>query len=324
MQAAELRLSNDEVDCVVNLASSITIQPSNHPDTYCESVKQASHALPERIKACLQTFVSQGSPTGFLLIRTGLVNESLQTTPPNNKHHVGETTLLATIQAICMSTISELIAYEAECTGHLFQDVVPTKSFAEAQTSMGSIELEIHTEQAFSTLRPDLLSLSCLRGDPEAHTYILPVRAILNHLTDSEIEQLRKPLWLSGVDLSFKLDGQDFLEGDIRGPMRILYGDLADPRLVFDQDLMKGTTAEAQMLVRKLVAIYYKHRHTHVFVPGDIVIIDNRRAVHGRSTFHPKYDGYDRFLVRCFGVVDYARTGYARPGGGRIVAARFS
>jgi len=324
MQTYELRLTNDEVDCVIHLAAEITINPSTHPDTYCESVKQAAQALPERIKASLQTFATQGSPTGFLLIRTGLVNDSLQQTPPNNKHHVGETTLVATIQAICMSVISELTAYEAECAGHLFQDVVPTKSFAQAQTSMGSIELEIHTEQAFSTLRPDILSLSCLRGDPEARTYILPVQSILNSLTETEIQQLGEPLWLTGVDLSFKLDGQDFLEGDIRGPMPILYGDLSDPKLVFDQDLMKGITVEAQALIRKLVAIYYKNRHTHVFVPGDIVIIDNRRAVHGRSTFHPKYDGYDRFLVRCFGVVDYTRTDYARPANGRVIAARFS
>lgn len=324
MQATELRLTNDEVDYVVNLAATIAETPSHNPDTYCQAVKEASHELPDRIKTCLNTFAEHGSPTGFLLIRTGLEHESLQKTPPNNKSHIGQTTLLATIQAMCISSISELIAYEAECTGHLFQDVVPTQSMAHAQTSMGSIELEIHTEQAFSKLRPDVLSLSCLRGDPEARTYILPVQSILNNLTEQEIQRLREPQWLTGVDFSFKVDGQEFIEGDVRGPMPILYGDLADPRLVFDQDLMKGTTDEAQALIRKLVAIYYKHRNTHVFVPGDIAIIDNRRAVHGRSTYHPKYDGYDRFLVRCFGVFDYARTAYARPENRRVVAARFS
>ena len=30
------------------------------------------------------------------------------------------------------------------------------------------VELELHTEQAFSKLRPDVLSLACLRGNPKA------------------------------------------------------------------------------------------------------------------------------------------------------------
>jgi L-asparagine oxygenase len=71
-------------------------------------------------------------------------------------------------------------------------------------------------------------------------------------------------------------------------------------RLVFDQDLMEGLTPEAHGLIRRIVDIYEAHRTGHVLEPGDVLVIDNRTTVHGRSAFEPRFDGTDRFLVRCF------------------------
>jgi L-asparagine oxygenase len=203
-----------------------------------------------------------------------------------------------------MESFCEMVAYEAEGYGRLFQDVVPTQSMAEQQTSLGSRkELEIHTEQAFSELRPDFISLACLRGDSHALTYVLPVTKIVEAMDSEDIALLRQPLWNTGVDLSFKLGGYEFIEGDIRGPMPILTGSSDDPRLRFDQDLMFGLEERAHGLVGKIVDIYYQSRYEHCLLPGEIMWVDNRRAVHGRSPFFPRYDGKDRFLVRCFGVV---------------------
>jgi L-asparagine oxygenase len=220
-----------------------------------------------------------------------------------------------------------MIAYEAEGYGLLFQDVIPDKLMANNQTSIGSnTELEIHTEQAFSKLRPDFLSLACLRGDKNALTYILPMQAILDNLSKEEIELLKKPNWYTGVDLSFKLNGHEFIEGDIRGPMPILNKNstTGELELIFDQDLMLGIDAKSNELIKKIVDIYYKHRIHHNLKPGEIIIIDNRFAVHGRSPFFPEYDGKDRFLVRCFATLDYNKSKHARIDGARTVAAIYS
>lgn len=224
-----------------------------------------------------------------------------------------------------MSIISELISYEAEGYGSLFQDIVPIKNMATFQTSSGSnTELEIHTEQAFSKLRPDIISLACLRGDKDAFTYILPVNKILQNLTNDEINLLYKPLWKTGVDLSFKLNGDEFIEGDIRGPLAILNQSRDDPKLIFDQDLMQGIIEETHEMIKKIVDIYYNHRIGYNLKPGEIILLDNNRAVHGRSPFYPKYDGYDRFLIRCFGTFDYDKSLHARIEGSRTVRAIYS
>lgn len=327
-----IKLNDTEADAMLTLASKVTAHPSGEPDTFCKQAQSLTDSIPSRLCMALDNFSRTGSPTGFLLIQTGLnLSSMLPPTPPNNLHHFGEETKIARIQAICVSALAEMVAYEAEGHGRLFQDIVPTQSMAHLQTSMGSAELEIHTEQAFSPLRPDYLSLACLRGDSAAFTYVMPVGAMLSQLSDSEQAFLKTPQWTCDVDLSFKLYGTSFIPEDevvdplrweTRGPMPILSG-AQDPQLVFDQDLMTGVNEESEALVKKLVEIYYQKRHAHVFYPGDIMIIDNNRAVHGRSGFSPRYDGHDRFLVRCFGVKDIGRVRSAM-GPLRRIMARYS
>jgi L-asparagine oxygenase len=218
-----------------------------------------------------------------------------------------------------------MIAYEAEGDGRLFQDMVPKRAAAATQTSLSSkVELELHTEQAFSDLRPDWISLACAREHPGADTYVLPVGAILPALTDSEIALLKEPLWVTGVDESFRVGGHDFLKGDRRGPMPILEGDDDDLGITLDQDLMSGTTDEATKVMEKLYEIYRTHRLRHTLKRGELLLLDNRRAVHGRSPFKPRFDGTDRFVIRSFVVKDLHPSSVARARHSLTVRARFS
>jgi L-asparagine oxygenase len=324
-----IEINTDEFDILTKLVNKITASPYEETELFCKQTKKASKELPIRLQIELTNFVENGTKDDFILIN-GLENidQELPKTPSNNKFNVGGTTNLARLQAIVLCFISDIIAYEAECYGNIFQDVVPIQKMEKKQTSLGSAaELEIHTEQAFSKLRPDLLSLACLRGDPDAITYVLPVQTIIDNLSDSDVELLKQPLWKTGVDLSFKINNHEFMEGDIRGPMPILDKDFRSNgryNLVFDQDLMFGITEESNLLVKKIVDIYYQNRISHNLKPGEIIIIDNRHAVHGRSPFFPKYDGKDRFLVRCFSVFDYSNSLHARGNDSRVVSAIYS
>ncbi|MFD0507907.1 TauD/TfdA family dioxygenase [Streptomyces chiangmaiensis] len=47
--------------------------------------------------------------------------------------------------------------------------------------------------------------------------------------------------------------------------------------------------------------------------PGDLLIVDNRLAVHGRTGFVPRHDGRDRWLRRCFAVTDIRASRGSRP-----------
>jgi len=317
-------LDDIEIKILKDIVSQFSYNPSEEPDLFCQEAKELSNLLPENIKQRLLDFSKNGNKKGFLLFKNAPLDE-FGNTPETNHLYVGEQTLLAKIQSLILSFMGHIIAYEAEGKGHLVQDIVPVKNMENNQTSVGStIELEVHTEQAFSRLKPDLLSLGCLRGDPNAFTYILPVGRIVEQLDSEEIELLFQPLWKTKVDLSFKLNGHEFIDGDVRGPLSILNGSCFDPTLVFDQDLMFGTTEFAEHMITKIVDIYYNRRIKYNLQPGDIMLVDNNRAIHGRSPFFPKYDGNDRFIVRSFGTFDYKKSSYARPKGKRYVGAIYS
>ena len=322
-------LEQEEIEKIAFELRKIQINIVNKTDSdlFCEKAKQLSQQIPIRIQKILNDFYLNGNETGFVLIRTSL-QETNPKTPLVNTNSVGSTTLLACIQSIFVSFLGEIISYEAEGDGQIFQDIVPVPNMGINQTSYSSdVELEIHTEQAFSKIRPDILSLACLKGDENAFTYVLPLNKILENISEEEYELLLKPLWKTGVDVSFKKNGYSFLEGDIRGPFPIINDSNSSEKtlvLVFDQDLMKGTTEESTHIIEKIVDIYYKNRIPHNLQPGEIILIDNRCSLHGRSSFIPKYDGNDRFLIRCFAVSNYESTLYARPNNGRMVSAIYS
>lgn len=327
-----IQLKNISFIPLIVLLNNMDVSSSNEPEEYCKQIKELCELLPEDIKTELDNFVIGSNcdkqQQGFILFKNkNVLNDFNYDTPSNNNCKVGEKTLLAKIQSVLMSYISSIVSYEAEGYGRIFQDIVPDIRMENQQSSVGSSkELEIHTEQAFSKIKPDFLSLACIRHDKSAYTYILPVQRILSNLDEQEKELLRKPLWKIGVDYSFKLNGYELLEGNIRGPIPIISGTEENPILVFDQDLMIGINDDADLLIKKIVDIYYNHRIQHCLQPGEIMIIDNRKVVHGRSQFKPYYNGKDRFLVRCFGMLEdkFRKTSYARNDNTSIFNAIYS
>lgn len=316
-------LDTSEIKQICALAQELNRCPHNECEEFARQAKELSTRLPERIIQILDSFSLKGSSTGYLLFSEFLVDDKLlPDTPKDNLQHLGEKTVLSKIQAIMNQRLGEMVAYEAEGNGRLFQDMTPNYKFSATQTSLGSgVELEIHTEQAFSKMRPDMLSLACLRGDKNANTFILHVSKILENFSLYEQELLHKPLWKIGVDMSFKMHGKEFIEGTLRGPIPIL---TREGHLIFDQDLMRGINEESEQLRQKIIQIYYKEKLSHCLEPGEIIIVDNRYAVHGRSAFTPKFDGRDRFIIRSFVTLDLDRSAHARPNDGRMIDAMYS
>jgi L-asparagine oxygenase len=313
-----------EHEWLLELADELTVSPTESPDLFCRQASRAARRAPDRLVELLADFAAKGTASGTMLLDRLPVEEP-PPTPPDNRRHLGEGTPLARVQAVVNHICGHMLAYEAEGYGRLYQDMVPNRALAQSQTSLGSrVELELHTEQAFSLLRPDVLSLACLRGHPSAHTYVLPAHALVAQMNAFERALLRQPLWMTGVDGSFCQDGHEFIEGNERGPLAIIGGADEDPTVVFDQDLMRGLNEEAQALIARVVEVYRAERRSVVLEPGQILLVDNVRSVHGRSPFQPYFDGRDRFIIRSFAVRDLVRTRYARPGNGRVVAAEYS
>jgi L-asparagine oxygenase len=314
-------LSAPERRALAALGSRLTADPVDDPVTFGRQSRLLARELPAELAETLWAFEERGSDSGVLVLR-GLDVGSLPATPPDNSGGVGGRTLLARQQAVVSHALGHMVGYAAEGHGHLMQDMVPNARLAATQQSQGSrVELEAHTEQCFSDLRPDYVVLGCLRGDADASTYAFRALDLLDHVDRGEVMELFRPLWTTLVDESFA----DYLDTrEVRGPFSILSGDVDDPTMLVDQDLMHGITRHAQELLERVLEIYVRNRHAVVLQPGDVLLLDNLRAMHGRSPFAPRFDGTDRFISRGFVVRDLRRSRFARPGAGRVVQASFS
>ena len=316
-----LEVQEDEKEILTILANSFKdVSPTNKIEGFIEIAKNISLRLPSRIKCELEKFTKSGDEYGALLIRN-LPNDTFVITPKDNKEHIGETTILARIQALFNEYMGHMVSYEAEGDGYLFQDMVPNKELINTQTSLGSnVELELHTEQAFSDYRPDYLSLACIKGNKHAYTFFLHVNQIIEQMTDEEIRYLEKKKWKIGVDMSFALNGCDFAA---RGPLSILKYNGQHYDLVFDQDLLMGMSITSSKMIGEIVDIYYKCRNGYVLQPGEILMLDNNKVVHGRSPFQPNFDGNDRLIVRSFIMNDLKKI-EGKTNGKRSVKCRWS
>lgn len=315
-------LSEEEKKEFIELTKPLyNISPSKEMNLYLSLAKYASEKIPTRIKKLLDEFKKKTSKSDILLFKNIPYDENI-VTPENNQSHIGENTILSKIQAIINEYIGEMVGYESEGYGRLFQDMVPNKNLSVTQTSLGSkVELELHTEQAFSELRPDFLSLACLKGDFFAKTYYFHINQIVKQMTNEEMNYLKQNKWMIGIDESFVMNG---CSNELRGPLSIITENNNYYQLVFDQDLMIGITEQATQLLTKIIDLYYLYRKEVILNPGEILILNNKKLVHGRSSFSPKFDGNDRFIVRSFIMNHINRINNKTIDNKRIISAKYS
>jgi alpha-ketoglutarate-dependent taurine dioxygenase len=85
---------------------------------------------------------------------------------------------------------------------------------------------------------------------------------------------------------------------------------------------MIGVDSEAQDALEELQRVVAEHEQHVVLEAGDLLVVDNNVAVHGRSPFTPRFDGTDRWLQRTFVVTDLAPSAADR--NGRIITTDFA
>ena len=174
-----------------------------------------------------------------------------------------------------------------------------------------------HTETAFHPHRPRYLLLLCLRGDTSAHTTLVSIHDLMDRLPDSTVNVMFEPRFRTAVDGSF-LNGRQNVFGEARP---LITGTRAGPTFIYDADLTIGIDSESNDVMRQLRELIEEIKTSVVLEPGDLLIIDNNVAVHGRSPFVARFDGADRWLQRSFVVADLAPSSGERSG--RVITTKF-
>ncbi|MFJ2744331.1 TauD/TfdA family dioxygenase [Streptomyces sp. NPDC087440] len=275
---------------------------------WIRAVRDASAGLPQRLLAELRAFRHDAGPDGVLLVRNLPVARADGTPLPPTPSYAGSvertaSTAAAVITA-AMLQLGEVIAFRNEKTGALVQNVVPVPGQESQQSNAGSELLEMHIENAFHDNRPQYIGLLCVREDPtgEARLATASVRRALPLLSGRTRTVLSEARFLTEAPPSF--EGR---EG--AAPAHpILPGAWEDPDVLVDFHATHPLDGEAREAMAELREVFARVASATALVPGDLAVVDNRLAVHGRSRFVPRYDGTDRWLHRVYASLDNRRN----------------
>ncbi|MEV6596760.1 TauD/TfdA family dioxygenase [Actinoplanes sp. NPDC051346] len=279
------------------------------------AARRMSCSLPPALGEGLRQFRHDPGAEGLLSITNLPIDGTVLPPTPAVADSVQRAgTVPAAVALLLGLHLGEVIAYREEKQGALVQDVVPVPSLAASQSNGGSVPLELHTENAFHPNRPDYVGLLCLRGaSDDVGTLVCSIRRALAVLEEPDLTTLAEPRFVTASPPSFR-------SGAPASAHAILSGAADDPDLRVDFNATTAVDDEARQALRRLRDAMMAVKSSVVLVPGQMVFLDNRIVVHGRSGFTPRYDGADRWLHRIFVHLDNRRGRERRDGNGAVLS----
>ncbi|NKY01839.1 oxygenase [Gordonia polyisoprenivorans] len=201
--------------------------------------------------------------------------------------------------AMIGAAIGEPFGWAGQQEGRLVNSIVPTPGHENEQTgASSSVLLSPHTEDAFHPDRAHLIMLGCIRNRDSIGTTLASIRDVLagDHLSADDVAHLRQPECPI-------LPDDSYVGGDEAGrpsPVGTVWQreDGAclryDPAYTPDASARPAWASAYAKLESGLAAV----SKIVALEPGQILLLDNDVAVHGRVPFTARFDGTDRWLLR--------------------------
>jgi L-asparagine oxygenase len=250
-----------------------------------------------------------------LVVRGGPVREPDSPTPRHwRQRHPLDTVRHDFWLALVAAQLGDPVCWSSLQDGRLFNDVLPISGEESSQTGHGSLAmLEFHVEDCFSDDRCDALALLCVRNRDEVTSTVSTVAAL--DLAALDLDVLFSPRFHIRPDPEH-LRGAAGRAGAHDPAQPVLFGDPAAPYVRVDPaftDPLPGDNRARRALTG--LCEQFAARLTRLrLAAGDLILIDNFRAVHGRGSFRPRYDGTDRWMRKLTVLRDLRRTRGSRAG----------
>ncbi|MFQ6326848.1 TauD/TfdA family dioxygenase [Nocardia sp. CWNU-33] len=305
-----------EVD---QLARTLCGDPRNLVDDpeWVARARHASDELPVSLRRSVRRFRRYSGSSGVLVVHGLPVDEAMLPATPSVADSVQRAaTVAAAVLTMVACGLGDPVAYLAEKSGALVQDVVPVPGRETFSGNAGSVLLTFHNENAFHQHEPDYVLLLCLRADHDrvAGLRTACLREVLPLLTAASRETLFAPEFVTAPPPSFGSDNR------ARPPQPLLFGAADDPDIRMATIATTALTPRAERALAEFGRACDTVARTTKLIPGDLVIVDNRVTVHGRTAFRPHYDGADRWVQRTFAIADLRRSRDHRPDDGYVIA----
>ena len=234
---------------------------------------------------------------GAFVVRNVPVDRDLPPTPTSCS---GTTAHSAPVAQAALLGITRLLGepygYAREFEGGVITHVLPTRADAGAASSRGAAApLALHTEDVhLFPFTPDYVALLCVRPDPggTARTRLADVSEICERLPEDVLAALRIPQFHVRAPRSFGSNAVSF------GPIAVVDGPRDNPEIRAELTDMQGLTPQAEHALEVIAGACQSCIEDVTLVAGDILVMNNRKVLHGRTSFQARFDGADRWCMR--------------------------
>ncbi len=315
-------LADDEVTALLGSAREVGMAElsASHP-RLLEVIALVSAELPRSLRGTLGSF-RLNEEDGVVLVRGCPIEVDLRATPA----HWSETperapaSLHDIVALLIASLLGDPFGRVAQQAGRVIQDVVPTRyGRSEHRGSTAEAGLNWHSEDAFHECRPDYLALFCLRNPDYVATTYADVSEL--EITDADRSLL--------FDAEFIIRPDDTVvpvrppparRGNTPPKVATLFGDPTRPYIRLDPSYTDVPESAAhRQAYRRLCAAADQATRSIRLRPGDCLLVDNFRVVHGRAAFHANFDGADRWLKRVCITRNLRQSRHLRAGRSRAM-----
>lgn len=186
------------------------------------------------------------------------------------------------------------VGFKEEKKGMIFHNVIPLTAYRDEFSNRGSCELLPHTDGPHRQDSPQWTLLLCIRNEPMAYTLVSFICDIIMKLRPKHVSILSDPERFLHVPSTSWVDDKPSTHSVI---YRNSVGDLC---VRCNLKFCQGLDKEAVTALAELKRVAYAEATSVYLQPGDVIVIDNQRALHARTTFHSSGDAKARWLVRVY------------------------
>lgn len=234
------------------------------------------------------------------------INWMVPTTPGDPADGVGKVPVACRVLTMLSTLYGVPYAMSGEGQDRMVHSIIPVEHDSEKQTSSNAVKLHMHAESGFSDEAPDYVVLGCLRqptGKTGAATTLVALDAVLAELSHDQIEILFAPRFRMHIDTSLitnrtsGLDQPPFIDN-----LSVLAGSHGAPTVCADlgeTTANPGDDRAADALSKFSELVHSMASHVRL-APGEILIVDNRVALHGRAAYKPNYGDSERWNLRIY------------------------
>jgi L-asparagine oxygenase len=294
----------------------VTASPYRNGEEFASQACAAGSLLPADVVSCIGR-LRDDEGSAALLLRGLSAPLTLPQTPlvPYDRLAMDGTRTEGVLAALA-ACAGQPFAFREWDSGHLVQNRYPVPAHEKIQAASGAAELVVHTEASFARVSPDFLALLCLRADPDgaAKTTVADIGKTIGDLGASVRECLAQPCY------AFETDNYDcIIDGRaLTRPVPVLK-EWNGRHFVEFSNSLTAVTADSAKALATLAEALALNAVSVALQPGDLLVLNNRRVVHGRTAFQPRYDGTDRWIQRILLLSELPR------GSGRLVSdSRFA